>query len=226
MAGSVVAAASIAGDTTPLVCTKPTGTADGDLLLAWQMNDYSTYASLTAPAGWTQLTGLDRGTNVMHLKVWYRVAASEGANYSWAMGSGVDGCVTIVALRGVNTSSASWLWATPVWSANGASRTAPSVSGATAGSVLICSTLADMNNTAATWTPPTGMTEQADVQSTTWATQSVASLLAPSDPSGTKVFTCSSSVMFGSNGGIEWSIVVPATGTAAATGQFFVMFGR
>lgn len=208
--GSVVAAASVGGDTTPLSCAKPSGTANGDLLLAWQMSDNGTYAGLTAPAGWTLLTGLDRGSNLMHLKIWYKVASSEGSTYSWPQSSGADGCVSIVTLRSVNTSTGTWLWATPTWAANSATRVAPSVSGAGSGAVLICSTLADMNNTAATWTPPSGMIEQADVQSTTWATQTVATLLGPPNPSLTRTFTCSSSTFWQSNGGIEFSIVVPS----------------
>lgn len=223
MAGSVVGAASVGGNTTPLSCNKPSGTADTDLMLAWQMNDYGTHAGMTAPAGWSLLTGLDRGTNAEHLKIWYKIASSEGASYSWPMGSGVDGVVSIVTLRGVNTSSASWLWATPVWSANSQTRTAPSVSGAASGAVLLCSCCADMNDVVGTWTPPSGMTEQADVQSGTWATQSVASLLGPANPSGTKVFTCSVNNFWVSNGGIEFSIIVPSA-TAAPTGQFFAMF--
>jgi hypothetical protein len=218
MAGLVVAAASVGGNTTPLSCTKPTGTATGDMMIAWQMSDYGTYANLTAPAGWVSLTGLDRGSNLMHLKIWTKVASSEGASYSWPVGTGVDACISILTLRGVNTSTASWIWATPTWAANAQTRTAPTVTGIKPGSVLLCSTCADLNNVAATWTPPTGMTEYADVQSTTWATQTVASLLNPPSPSGTKAFTCSSASFWASNGGIEWSVAIPL---ALAPGQFF-----
>lgn len=218
--GLVVGSASIAGDTTPLSCSKPSNTATGDMMFSWQMSDAGTYAGLTAPAGWALLTGLDMGTDELHLKIWYKLGSGEGASYSWPMGSGVDGCVSIVTTRGINLNPSSWIWATPVWSANSASRVAPSVSGAKQDALLLCSACVDMNNVSGvTWTPPTGMTERADIQSNSWATQSVASLANPANPSGTKTFTVSSSNQFPGNGGIEWSIVLPNS-----SGSFFAMF--
>lgn len=210
--GAIVAAAQIAGNSSTLTCNKPTGTASGDVMIAWHGNDFGTYSSLTAPAGWTQLTGLDRGTDTMHLKIWTKTAGgSEASTYGFPQGSGNDGCVVIVTLRNVNPSTGTWLWSTPVWAADSQTRTAPSVSGAGPGAVLLCSTLADASNTANTWTPPSGMTEQGDVQSqNAWATLTVASLLGPANPSGTKVFTASQNSWWASNGGIEWSVVVPA----------------
>lgn len=222
MAGSIVAAASQSGDTATLTVSKPTGTANGDLMLGFQCSDYGTYANLTAPAGWNFLTGLDRGTNLLHFKVWYRVASGEGASYGFPQGSGVDGVIILVTLRDVDTTAGNWLYATPTWAANSTSRVAPSVSGAASGAVLLCSTLVDMNDTAATFTPPSGMTEQADRQSNQWVVETVASLLNPANPTGTKTFTCSSSNFFSTNGGIEFSIVVPQT-AASVTGSFFAM---
>mgnify|MGYP001597417568 CR=1 FL=1 len=222
MAGSIVAAASAASDTSSLTVTKPTGTANDDKMIAFQCSDWGTYAGLTAPAGWALLTGLDRGSNNLHLKIWTKTAASEGANYVFPQGSGVDGCCSIVTLRGVDNTVANWLWATPAWAANSSSRVAPTVSGAGSGAVLLCSSLVDMNNTAVTWTPPSGMSEQVDVQSNQWISQSVASLLAPANPTGTKTFTTSSSTFIGSVGGIEWSVVIPAT-PAVNQGRFFAL---
>lgn len=217
--GIVVGSASVGGDITPLVCNKPGGTADKDMMFSWQLSDFGNYSSLTAPAGWTFLTGLDMGSSEMHLKIWYKLASSEGASYSWPMGSGVDGCVSIVTTRGINLNPATWLWATPVWAANSQTRVAPSVSGARPNALLLSSCSADANDVACTWTPPSGMTERADIQSNGWATQSVASLANPSDPSGTKTFTASVNNFFPGNGGIEWSIVLPNS-----SGGFFRMF--
>lgn len=212
VAGSVVAAASAGANATPVTCNKPTGTASGDLMFAFQMTDFGAYTDMAAPAGWTLLTGLDRGSNLMHLKIWYKAAGgSEASTYAFPQSTGdVDGCTTIVTLRNVNTSSGTWLWATPAWTANSGTRTAPSVSGAGSGAVLLCHACVDMNNVASGgWTPPSGMTEQSDVQSRTWATQSVATLLGPANPSGTKAFTVSSNQNSGF-GGIEWAVVIPA----------------
>lgn len=219
MSASVIAGASVGGDVTPLVCNKPTGTADRDLMFAWQFSDFGTYANLTAPAGWTLLTGLDMGSSELHLKVWYKLAGnSEGASYSWPMGSGVDGCVSIVTTRGVSPNPATWVWATPAWAANSQNRVAPSVAGARYGSLLLCYTSADANDVTCTWTPPSGMTERADIQSNGWATQSVASLANPADPSGTKTFAASVNNFFPGNGGIEFSILLPGM-----DGKFFAV---
>ncbi|MFG1794116.1 hypothetical protein [Nocardia sp. NPDC049149] len=209
---SVVAAAS-AGGPTPVVCNKPTGTASGDVMIAIHFTDNDTLSAMTAPAGWTLLTSLDRGSSLEHIKIWTKTAGgSEASTYSWAQGpSGTtDGCVTIITLRDADPSTANWLYATPVWAANSATRVAPTVVGAPAGSVLICTANVDMNNTSATMTHPSGMTELSDVQSRTWAVQGVASLLLPPNPTGTKTFTVSSSTFNASKGGIEWSVVVPA----------------
>lgn len=224
MAGSVVAAASQSGDTSSLTVSKPTGTADGDLMFGFQCSDYGTYANLTAPAGWSLLTGLDRGSNLLHFKVWSKVASSEGASYVFPQGSSVDGVIILATLRGVDTTAANWLYATPAWAANSTSRVAASVSGAASGAVLLCSSMVDMNDTVASFTPPSGMTEQADKQSNHWALETVATLLSPSNPTGTKTFTCSSSSFYSTNGGIEFSIVIPQTPTAPTTaGNFFAM---
>lgn len=223
MAGSIVAVASAASDTSTLTVTKPSGTADTNKMLAFQCSDWGTYAGLTAPAGWALLTGLDRGSNNLHLKIWTKTASSEGANYAFPQGSGVDGCCSIVTLSGVDNNVANWLYATPDWAANSTSRVAATVSGAAAGAVLLCSALVDMNNVAATWTPPSGMTEQVDVQSNHWISQSVASLLSPANPTGTKTFTVSSGTFVGTTGGIQWSVVIPAT-PVPPTGQFFALF--
>lgn len=217
--GSFVAAASASGDTSTLTVTKPTGTADSDKMVAYQCSDWGTHAGLTAPAGWALLTELDRGSNNLHLKIWTKTASSEGANYAFPQGSGVDGCCSIITLRDVDNNTANWLYATPAWAANSSSRVAPSVAGAAAGAVLLCSALVDMNNTAVTWTPPSGMTERVDVQSNLWISQSIANLLDPADPTGTKTFTTSSSTFIGSVGGIESSIVIPPA-TVAAKGSF------
>jgi hypothetical protein len=221
MGGSVVAAANQKGATTTLVCNKPTGTASADVMLAWHGNDAGTYAAMTAPAGWTLLTGLDMGTDLLHQKIWYRQAGgSEGTTYTFNQGSGDDGVVIVVTCRGVDATAAHWLWATPVWSANSTSRVAASVAAAQPGGILLCSSMVDANNVAASYTPPTGMTEQGDAQSNTWTTESVATLLNPPNPSGTKTFTVSTSNLFTGHGGIEFSIILPP---ATGPGQFFAM---
>lgn len=222
MAGSVIASANQKGSGATLVCNKPTGTASGDVIVGFQSTDFGLYSDMSAPAGWVLLTGNDQGSNKLHMKVWTKLAGgSEGTTYTFNQGSGEDGVVILTTLRGVDSNTAHWLYAAPAWTANSTSRVAASVAGAQPGSVLLCAAVVDMNNTAASSTPPSGMIEQGDAQSNNaWTLETVASLLNPPDPTGTKTFTISSSSFFGTNGGIQSSIVIPA---ANNPGNFFAV---
>lgn len=62
----------------PLVITKPTGTADGDTMMAMIWGASATVTS--APAGWT----LMGGSEASQLLIYKKQALSEGATYSWA----------------------------------------------------------------------------------------------------------------------------------------------
>lgn len=219
---AVVATAFQKGDTSTLTCNKPTGTLDGHMMVAFQGLDYSTYASMTAPAGWALLTGNDQGDSLMHMKIWTKLASSEGASYVFNQGSPGDGVVIITTLSGADTNTANWIY-NLVWTANSTSRVAPSIA-SVADSVLLCSATVDMNNVAATMTPPSGMTERADTQSNLWIVGSVASLANPTNPTGTKTFTVSSSNFYASVGGHQSSIVVPPPAASVASGNFFSMF--
>lgn len=72
------AQSAVAAGTTSLTITKPSGTADGDIMLMWLTHKGAAYA--TVPAGWTliqqNLSGSTRG------ELYWKRASSEGANYS------------------------------------------------------------------------------------------------------------------------------------------------
>jgi hypothetical protein len=90
--------------TASLACNKPTGTVDNDLMFAFIKRNDSTAPS-SVPSGWT-LAG-DRvpgGANSFWL--YYKLAASEGASYTWDwLASGRTG-ISIVTRRGeFNTAS-------------------------------------------------------------------------------------------------------------------------
>ena len=96
------AAASGNSYTTSLGVSRPTGVADGDVLLAvvaWY--DYT----LTPPSGWTQI-GVTRtwsiGSNTAYARVYYKVASSEPASYTWGLSSTNDIACTIVAYSNVD----------------------------------------------------------------------------------------------------------------------------
>lgn len=225
MAATVVAGASgnVVGGST-MVANKPAGTANGDVMLAFQTSNWDAQTDLTAPAGWSLLTQLDRGASNLHLKIWSKVASSEGTSYTFTPGPSADSCLSIITVRGADNTPANWLYATPTWSAAAASRVAPSVSGAGTGALLLCYAMSDTNGNAATSLPPSGMTEVAETQSTTWLIQTVASLASPANPTGTKAFTLSNA-FGGSYGGIQFSIVMPQAsgggGPVSAGGMFF-----
>lgn len=75
-----------------LTINKPTGTADGDIMI---MALYREAGTWTLPAGWTQVVETrDTGSDAIYLTVAWKRASSEGSSYSvtlstttWRMGS-------------------------------------------------------------------------------------------------------------------------------------------
>src|SRR5436190_5828697 len=66
-----------------LTISKPTGTADNDILIAFIAKDDT--AAVTKPTGWTLLT---EGTaNTYYMGIWWKLAASEGASWQWTFSS-------------------------------------------------------------------------------------------------------------------------------------------
>ena len=94
--------------------TKPTGTVDGDMLIAYVFGSRtggSGTPTLVEPAGggWTVVTedgDFDGGANRI-IGVYYKIAASEGASYTWAATLGTSTAnyvgVSIITLRGTGT---------------------------------------------------------------------------------------------------------------------------
>jgi hypothetical protein len=203
--GTVVNSASAVGASNTVTCSKPTGVTAGDVMLAVQSGDFNDFDLMTSPNAWQPLFEYDVGFDSLHVKGWTLTAgASEPASYDFTQGTGSASAITIVAMRGVVEAGVRHE-ITPDDS-TGATRTCPTVEGVVPGSILLCGAMADPG-VARSWTPPTGMTEQADVQSSTGTTQSVASLLDPGDPTGAKSFTLSGVTT--APGGIQWSAVFP-----------------
>lgn len=219
MAPTIVGVATQNGTGATLVCNKPTGTASGNLLLAWHYNDAGNIATSTPPSGWATNATQDQGINAAHFKLYSKTAGgSEGSTYTFNQSS-VAGVITIIALSGVDVTAAHWVISTTS-TANSASRVCPSLTGVSAGGVLLCTAMVDASAVAITFTAPSGMTKQSDVQSGTASAMSVASLLSPPNPTTTRTFTASSGNMTGSANGIQNSLFVPA----ASQGQFFSMW--
>ena len=63
--------------------TKPTGTIDGDYMIAICLHGSGSDASIGAPAGWSQI-GTTLINTEFNAKVYYKVASSEGATYQFS----------------------------------------------------------------------------------------------------------------------------------------------
>jgi hypothetical protein len=84
---------------TSLAIAKPTGAAEGNLLLA-TVTAAGT-GTVTAPSGWTAIKSLTQGSTIQ--LTYYRVAgASEPTSYSWSLGSNRVASGGIAAYSGVN----------------------------------------------------------------------------------------------------------------------------
>ncbi|HWD83313.1 MAG TPA: hypothetical protein VG497_30645 [Kribbella sp.] len=211
VAPAVASVASGNSNSASYAVSVPVGTADGDLLIGVVASDFGTSAGNSFPAGWTALTTstYDGGTDAFHVKLYARVASSEPATYTishdnsdsvaailritgWDSAAGIAGAVKQVAP-----------------STTGTGTTAPSLTPFGADDLLLTFHGAESSSGGSrTWTPPTGMTEDIDRQSTVWASLEVNHLANPATPSGTKVATPSASV----DTGAACTISVKATG--------------
>jgi hypothetical protein len=133
-----------------IVVTKPSGTVDGDLLIA--VGRAGSGASVTAPAGWTtHASSLGTGS-----PLWTKIASGEGASYTFTQTALATSKVVIVRVNGQASS-------TPVDVAAGVSGTAalviPTVTPTGANRLLL---QIASHHGAGTWTPPGTATERFD----------------------------------------------------------------
>lgn len=94
--------ATIASGTSAVV-TKPTGTADDDVLVValYIVSD----ASLSVPSGWTQkdLNELDTANSAYRQYIFWKRASSEGANWTWSWSGSADYEWQCAAVQGAHT---------------------------------------------------------------------------------------------------------------------------
>lgn len=154
--------------TTTITVTKPTGTADGDLLVAITGGDPDTLsANLTAPSGWTlQGTSPTGGAGTAgYTKFWTHTAASEPSTWTFGADVNSDCHCTVLAITGANNSSP--IDGTPAWTSNtgtlNTSHTFPSITTVQSASLRVGATNAIFGNpaTTTTWTAPSGWTTDA-----------------------------------------------------------------
>lgn len=86
---------------TAVTVTKPSGAADGDLIVVALTNINN--QSYTPPSGWTAVAATSGGIDAS-IGVFYKVASSEGASWQFTQGAEGWGAWEAVCYRGVDTS--------------------------------------------------------------------------------------------------------------------------
>ena len=192
-----------------IVCEKPSGTIDGDIMVAQIFNEWGTYAAITAPGGWTLLDGYDNGSNNIHMKVFTKVASSEGASYSFGVDSASSRTVSIVTIRNADTNTGNWTTSAILQDDASTSRDAPSLNGS-GGLLMSIAAVNRASGTGHAWTPPADMTEIVDMTTGGyWATMSIACLLSPPNPTLVRTFIKTGSAII--QRGINASLLIPGS---------------
>ena len=154
--------------TTSLVINKPTGTVQNDVMItAMTIGQNST---ITPPTGWTLMRRVDNLDSYSYssMVVYYKVAgASEPSSYTWGFSTTTFVAAWSASYVNVNTS-------TPIDVSNGqtnntssamsTSFSVPSINTSNASEMVVAAFGAYYG--AYTWTPPSGMTEFADLNNT------------------------------------------------------------
>lgn len=149
MAAPVIASTATSGSAT---CNKPTGTVDGDLLVAFASD--ASVAAISSPAGWTEI--IETGG----MTVAWKIAASEGSSYTFTNAE----CVVIHRITGSNTSAPIDVHGNAhAGVANPKHATAPSVTTTVADCLLLYGADHKGSGSSFTSTPPTGYTELSEI---------------------------------------------------------------
>jgi hypothetical protein len=209
-----------------IAVTKPTGTVDGDVLVAFCFGYANALADVTAPAGFTLRDSESDAANTRYGKVFTKVAASEGASYTFGSTSAFDYfAVILVAVQGADTTTNDGVDGTATSGfVFGLDLTAdcPSVSPTGSDSLLLCAAMSNSSTAAArTSSWPGGMTELADFQRPDqYDTYTAASeTLSASGATGTRVATFSSG---GTNGWVTFSVAIKSGGAPPPTPVSYV----
>jgi hypothetical protein len=143
-----------------LVIPKPAAVQAGDVMVA--VVDVKVNPTVTAPAGWTLVSTNSNGSELTQ-KIYTHVAGgAEPTTYRWSFNENRAATGGILAYSGVSTSSP--VEVTSVGKAVSTSITAPSVTTAFAGTVVLGAF--GINNASAI-TQPTGTTERGEIASST-----------------------------------------------------------
>lgn len=157
MAITFRSAASSSGNVTDLIITKPAGVIDGDVMVAAIGIDGGSGVAITSvPTGWSLVRRTDNGTDV-GLAVYYKVASSEGADYTWVFDIRAKHAGGIVAYY--NNDASPFDQEDGQTTASSTDHAAPTITPTVSDTMLVASYVI---NGAYTWTADGSMTERFD----------------------------------------------------------------
>jgi hypothetical protein len=201
----------------------PTTTKVGDLVVVVYANDFYALSNMGTPSatGTPTMNAIagatgDGGSNEAHIKAWWYVANTAGAQTVSATESGAhdeEKSITAYVLTGADTT-------TPVDAAAGntstttitTSQVAPAVSPTTTNAFLICQITAGGGAAAASYTTPSPLTEQFEIHAGSISGVGATNQLSASGSTGTFTFTAASSTAYSS-----CSIAIKTATAASAT---------
>lgn len=139
-----------------LTINRPTGTVDGDILLAGISKDNT--ATVTAPSGWTEILSPEI-SNSYYSSVWWKRAASEPTSWTWTFTSIWRTGFAVAISGGVGSGTALDPDPTAAWvtAASTGSLTTNSITTATVDTLLAA--IHTAVGFSPPWTPGSSMTE-------------------------------------------------------------------
>lgn len=167
-ATTFVAAAHANVNANSATVSKPTGTATNDIMFTLVMHKVNE-APNTVPTGWT-LSGTQVIASTYHYSLYWKLAATEGASYTWGWPTSERSALTVVTYRGgFNTASPIDILSNTAYTTTNATVRAASMNVAVTNSPIIFFGAIYFNG-GTTFTPPTTpatMTENVDSYNST-----------------------------------------------------------
>jgi RHS repeat-associated protein len=172
---------------TTIAINKPSGTQNGDVLIA---SIVVKPASIAPPSGWSLIARAESSGNIVTATYWHVAASGDPANWTWTFSSTAVAVAAISGYSGVDPNNPIDATATSTINSAGTAHTAPSVVTTTANEQLI--NVFGVDN-GPSFTPPSGSTERVDTANGTKAAIEVADAnIATAGSTGTRTATSSS----------------------------------
>lgn len=175
---------------TTAVVSKPSGTTDGDMLVAFIA--WSNNRAITPPVGWTLRGGYSDELSNWLLACYTKVASSEGSSWTWTFAASAANVGYVAAYSAPHASAPFDGIAGTSGIAGGSAVAAPSVVTSHDGDMVIAAVGGRPNSGLASWAAPSGMTEREDSVSASSRTLAVADVVqSAAGATGAKSFAAS-----------------------------------